>query len=70
MNAQRSPDDLLTARQIAEQYGLEPQVAQSLLRNLGRRGMLVTFPGFKRAFVRRRDVEPVEHRLQSSGGTT
>lgn len=64
MRDQRRPDDLLTARQIAEEYHLPKRTAENLVRNLGRRGLLVTFPGFRRAFVRRQDVEP------QSGGTT
>ena len=60
-----SPDDLLTTRQIAEQYGIDQHTAESLMRNLGRRGLVVQFPGFRRVFVRRADLPTVQ-----SGGTT
>lgn len=62
---QRRPDDLLTAQDIVEQYGINPVVVESLLRNLGRRDLVFRIDGFKRDFVRRRDVEP-----HSLGGTT
>lgn len=60
----KSPEDLLTARQIAEEYHLPKRTAENLVRRLGRQGKLVTFPGFRRCFVKRQDVEP------QSGGTT
>lgn len=53
----RSGDDLLTARQIAEQYGLDPRVAESIVRNLGRKGKLVDTP-IRRRIVRRADAFP------------
>jgi ribosomal protein S25 len=61
------PDDLLTARQIADEYGLDPRVAESIVRNLGRKGKLVDTP-IRRRIVRRCDAFPAES--QSSGGTT
>lgn len=67
MNAVRKPDDLLTARDISAQYGLDPRVAESIVRNLGRKGKLVDVP-IRRRIVRRRDAFPAE--AQSSGGTT
>lgn len=65
MNAQRSPDDWLTAREIHEQYGMPLRVAQSLVRNRDRKGKAVRLDDFRRVMIRRSDVEP-----QSSGGTT
>jgi DNA-binding IscR family transcriptional regulator len=53
-----SGDDLLTARDIAEQYGISQRTAEGLLRNLGRRGLVETIPGFRRCFVRRKHVQP------------
>jgi hypothetical protein len=52
----RSGDDLLTARQISEQYGLDQRVAESLMRQRGREGKLVYIEGFRRRFIRREDV--------------
>lgn len=67
MSTQRkaAPDDLLTARQVSEQYGIDQKIAESLLRKRGREGKLVYIEGFRRRFIRRRDVGH-----QSSGGTT
>lgn len=59
-----SPDDLLTARQIATEYGIPLRTAEGLMRNLGSKGKVERIEGFRRVFVRRRDVEP------QSGGTT
>ena len=64
MTEQR-PDDLLTARQISEEFGMPLHVAQDLVRNRDRNGLSVRFDDFRRVFVRRKDVLP-----QSSGGTT
>lgn len=61
---ERKPDDCLTAQDIVEQYGMNPRVVESLLRNLGKRDLVFRINGFKRDFVRRRDIEP-----QSLGGT-
>lgn len=58
-------DDLLTSQDIQREYGLNPVVAESLMRRMGKLGKLVTIPGFRRDFVRRRDVEPKDQ----SGGT-
>lgn len=66
MPTERKPDDLLTARQICEQYGLELRVAESIVRNLGRKGKLVETP-IRRRIVRRADAFPER---QASGGTT
>lgn len=63
MSEQRRPDDLLTAQDIADQYGINPRVVESLMRNLGNRDLVFRIDGFKRDFVRRRDIEP-----QSLGG--
>jgi predicted transcriptional regulator of viral defense system len=60
----REAHDLLTAQDIQEQYGLNATVTESLMRNLGKRGLLVRIEGFRRDFVRRGDL-----RIQS-GGTT
>lgn len=68
MSTDRKPDDLLTARDIAEQYGFSRTVAESIIRNLGKRGRLYEVPGVRRVFARRADVEPVQG--QPSGGTT
>lgn len=51
-----SPEDLLTARQVAEEYGIDQRIAESLLRKRGREGKLVYIEGFRRRFIRRRDV--------------
>jgi hypothetical protein len=51
-----SPDDLLTARQIATDYGIDQRVAESLMRQRGREGKLVYIEGFRRRFIRREDV--------------
>ena len=59
----RAPDDVLTARDLAEQYGLAPRVAESIVRSLLRQGKGVPSP-IRRRLVRRGDVFP-----QSSGGT-
>lgn len=56
--SQRKPDDLLTARQIAEEFGMPLHVAQDLVRNRDRNGKSVRFPEFRRVFVRRCDVLP------------
>ena len=34
----RKPSDVLTARQLVEQYGLAPRVAESIVRSLLRQG--------------------------------
>lgn len=60
------PDDLLTARMIADEKGWDIRMAESFVRALGRQGKIVRHPDFRRLFVRRRDVDD---RLQS-GGTT
>lgn len=73
MNAQRKPDDLLTAQDVAAQYGINPRVADSLLRQRGREGKLVYIEGFRRRFIRRGDIDLdrlPQTRAQSSGGTT
>jgi hypothetical protein len=59
-------DDILTARQLVEQYGLAPRVAESIVRSLLRQGKGVALPIRRRA-VRRRDVFPD---AQSDGGKT
>lgn len=66
MSAERKPgpNDCLTAQDIVEQYGMNPVVVESLMRNLGKRDLVFRIDGFKRDFVRRRDVEP-----HSLGGT-
>lgn len=53
----RDPEDLLTARQIVEQYGLELRVAESIVRALGRKGLLVETP-IRRRICRRGDAFP------------
>lgn len=44
MSTQRKPDDVLTARDLAEQYGLAPRVAESIVRSLLRQGKGVPSP--------------------------
>ena len=65
MNEQRKPDDLLTARQISEEFGMPLHVAQDLVRNRDRNGLSVRFDDFRRVFVRRRDVLPQSTREAS-----
>ena len=65
-NETRKPDDVLTARDLQEQYGLAPRVAESIVRSLLRQGKGVALPIRRRA-VRRKDVFPDD---QSSGGVT
>ena len=67
MNTARkpSPDDLLTARDLSDQYGLAPRVAESIVRSLLRQGKGVPSP-IRRRLVRRKDVFPDGQ----SGGTT
>lgn len=62
--SERKPDDVLTARDLQEQYGLAPRVAESIVRSLLRQGKGVPSP-IRRRLVLRRDVFPG----QSSGGT-
>lgn len=68
MNGKPEPDDLLTAREMSEQYGYSRTFAQSIIKNLSRRGLLYEVPGVRRVLARRRDVEPVHG--DQSGGTT
>lgn len=56
----RSGDDLLTARDLAEQYGYSQTFANSIMRNLAKRGLLYEVPGVRRVLARRSDVEPVK----------
>lgn len=70
----RSPEDLLTAQDIRDEYGFNATVCESLMRYFGKHGLLETLPqpsadvpAFRRDFVRRKYVEP--QRVQS-GGTT
>ena len=58
-NETREPsgDDILTARQLVDEYGLAPRVAESIVRSLLRQGKGVALPIRRRA-VRRRDVFP------------
>lgn len=63
----RKPDDLLTARDVAEQYGMRQTVAENLVRNLGRRGLAVTVPGFRRIFVRRSDLGDALGTIEPNG---
>lgn len=53
----RSAEDLLTAQQIASEYGLELRVAESIVRALGRKGLLVETP-IRRRICRRGDAFP------------
>jgi hypothetical protein len=59
MNTARKPsgDDVLTARQLVEEYGLAPRVAESIVRSLLRQGKGVPSP-IRRRLVRRGDVFP------------
>jgi hypothetical protein len=54
---ERKPDDVLTARDLHEQYGLAPRVAESIVRSLLRQGKCVALPIRRRA-VLRKDVFP------------
>ena len=54
-----SGDDVLTARQLTEDYGLAPRVAESIVRSLLRQGKGVPSP-IRRRLVLRRDVFPPE----------
>jgi hypothetical protein len=62
------PDDLLTARDIADEFGWPVTRAESLVRTLGRRGdvPIRRIEGFRHVFVRRGDLMA---QIQS-GGTT
>jgi hypothetical protein len=62
----RRPDDLLTARDLADQYGFSRSTAESIVRRICKDGKGYSVPNFRRVFVKRADVEPV----QSSGGMT
>ena len=59
MTRQREPreDDVLTARDLSDQYGLAPRVAESIVRSLLRQGKGVPSP-IRRRLVRRGDVFP------------
>lgn len=65
---ERKPDDMLTARDVYEQYGFSRATAESIVRRLCKDGKGYEVPGVRRVFVKRSDVEP--RRGQSSGGTT
>lgn len=56
MNTERRPDDLLTARDIAIQYGMSQSVAESLIRQRDREGKVVRLADFKRRFIHRADI--------------
>lgn len=58
MKEPQKPDDLLTARQIADEFGMPLHVAQDLVRNRDRNGKSVRFEGFRRVFVMRKHVMP------------
>lgn len=51
-------EDLLTVSDIVSEYGWPPKVAQSLVKNLSRRGLVYRHPGFRRRLVRRKYIEP------------
>lgn len=71
MNAERKPDDLLTARQISDQYGLAQTTVESLLKQRDREGKVVRLEGFRRRLIHRCDIgfDNLPQRRQS-GGTT
>jgi hypothetical protein len=64
-----APKILLTARQLAEEYGYPLSVAQSLVKDLGKRGLTERIPEFRRGAGapqahrahRRRAVSDQEH---------
>lgn len=58
MSAKRkqSPDDLLTARAIANEYGIDQATVESLLKQRDREGKVVRLPDFRRRFIRRGDI--------------
>lgn len=64
--------DLLTARDIARDYGINQAIAESLLRQRDREGKVVRLPEFRRRFIARADIglERLPRQRQSSGGTT
>lgn len=49
--------DLLAVEDIAELYGWDTKRAWTLLRSLGRQGLVVKFQGHRRLYVRRGDME-------------
>lgn len=67
--------DLLAVEDIAEEFGWDTKRAWTLLRSLGRQGLVVKFQGHRRLYVRRGDMEsamsmsePSEDDYASSGG--
>lgn len=54
---ERKGDDILTARDLVDDYGLAPRVAESIVRSLLRQGKGVPSP-IRRRLVLRRDVFP------------
>lgn len=52
----QSPDDLMTARQVADQYGIDQATVESLLKQRDREGKVVRLPDFRRRFIRRGDI--------------
>jgi DNA-binding IscR family transcriptional regulator len=53
------PSDLLTARQIAEEYGIPRATADSIVRKLQTEGRVWSMAGLRRTLVRREGIEPV-----------
>lgn len=58
------PQKLMDARMIGQELGLPPNVARGVFRLVAREDGIVRFPGYRRIFVRREDVERL---VQSSG---
>lgn len=62
------PTDLLKVEDIAAMYGWSHEEASTLLRSLGRRGIVRKFEGHRRLYIMRRDLESAMD-YSSSGGT-
>lgn len=71
MSDDQKPTDLLKIEDIAEMYGWTHEEASTLMRNLGRRGLVVKFEGHRRLYVTRQNLERAIRRVHasSSGGT-
>lgn len=51
------PTDLLAVEDIAAEFGWTTARAWTLLRSLGRQGLVVKFAGHRRLYIRRGDME-------------
>lgn len=66
MSPRVRPVELMTFRQLGEEYGLAPRTAETYGRRLAREYGVVRLPGLRRVFLRREDVE----RAMSEAGAT